>query len=268
MRRVTGRGEHEPLDGGALAAHLADGSRRPLVVAPRCLDFGPIEGTSVPPAHRASPDSQRRVDRVVQVARALRSDREPVRLAQTRLRAAGADLLIAPTATTCERALDDIGFAYRAAALTAEAIEQTRAALLATARGPAAVVAEIDVDEEIDASRAFRLHVERIANAGAAALLLLRASWAAHVSPRRWASAVATATTHRLVPIVALDVDDADAIVDAVAAAAPGACVVAGFERAVQSRARAAGLAWHLATHDAGSTGAVATDARLLLRSE
>ena len=85
---------------------------------------------------------------------------------------AGADLVVAPTAGTTAPALHATGQAYRAAALTAAAVDLTRDGALA-ARRPASVLGEVPARSGSRAKIEARTHVERLATSAVDGLLVL-----------------------------------------------------------------------------------------------
>lgn len=100
---------------------------------------------------------------------ALRRDASAVVAQQRAIVEAGAELVLAPTASTTAPALHATGQAYRAAALTALAIDLTRDAVLA-AGGRALCLGELP---QLPGRRSeMHLHLERLATSGADGLLL------------------------------------------------------------------------------------------------
>ncbi|GAC1543732.1 MAG: hypothetical protein NVS3B10_31660 [Polyangiales bacterium] len=84
---------------------------------------------------------------------------------------AGAELVLAPTTHTTAPALHRPGQAYRAAALTATAVDLTRDAVFA-ARTAAAVLGAIDADAGGKARQESRTHVERLVTSAIDGVLL------------------------------------------------------------------------------------------------
>ncbi|MEO7097333.1 MAG: homocysteine S-methyltransferase family protein, partial [Polyangiales bacterium] len=93
---------------------------------------------------------------------ALRRAADAVIGVQRRIVDAGADLLVAPTAGTTAPALHQTGQAYRAAALTAAAVDLTRDAAFA-ARTHAGVLGEVVASSSARGRAEARTHVERLA---------------------------------------------------------------------------------------------------------
>lgn len=85
---------------------------------------------------------------------------------------AGAELVVAPTAGTTAPALHATGQAYRAAALTAAAVDLSRDGVLAAGRS-AAVIGEVRALAGNRARLEARTHVERLATSAIDAVLVL-----------------------------------------------------------------------------------------------
>lgn len=133
----------------SLREWLRSPRERPLILAPSLSDVYPDD---LPLALRRAPHT------IVDMQRALVD--------------AGAELGAAPTAGTTAPALLATGQAYRAAALTAAAVDLTRDAVLAAGR-PAAVIGEVKASPGARARLEARTHVERLATAGIDGVLVL-----------------------------------------------------------------------------------------------
>lgn len=218
----------------------APGARGPLVIGPSLID---VHGSS---AHAPDPGQA--------LALALRRNADAIVGLQRDLVEAGADLLLAPTACTTAPALHATGQAYRAAALTAAAVDLTRDAALA-AGGRAAVVGEVPALPGPRARAEAITHVERLATSAIDAVLVL------DDDDETARDAVRAAIDHRLPVIVEVDASRAEAAAAAfdaralpdvvlVRADAPDAAVAAvGLLRAACPGA-ALGVRWRVAGDD------------------
>jgi len=133
----------------ALRERLRGAGPGPLLIGPGAADV--FEGE---PGDEADPSSG--------VVRALRRAAHAIVEIQRQIVDAGADLVVAPTAATTAPSLHQSGQAYRAAALTAAAVDLTRDAVLASRRD-SAVLGEIDAEGSQRSRAESRLHVERLA---------------------------------------------------------------------------------------------------------
>jgi hypothetical protein len=153
--------------------------RAPIVLGPSLTDVLQDDGEALANALR------RRADVVIATQRAIAT--------------AGAEIVLAPTACTTAPALHATGQAYRAAALTAVAVDLSRDGVLA-ARSNAYVVGEVPAKSSARWENEARTHVERLAGAGADGVLAI-------VESARTARIVAeTATSHGLPAIAEVDV--------------------------------------------------------------
>lgn len=106
------------------------------------------------------------------LAVALRRSADAIIQVQRSIVEAGAELVVAPTAGTTAPALHATGQAYRAAAMTAAAVDLTRDGALA-ARRPALVLGEVPAVSGARARSEARTHVERLATSAVDGLLVL-----------------------------------------------------------------------------------------------
>jgi hypothetical protein len=136
---------------------LRIGRGRPLLVGPSPVDV------HRPPAGDG--------DAASALAIALRQRAHAVVELQRTILDCGVDLVVAPTAVTTAPALHATGQAYRAAALTAVAVDLTRDAILASGR-QAAICGEVVAEAGERARSEARTHVERLAAAAVDAILL------------------------------------------------------------------------------------------------
>jgi hypothetical protein len=125
--------------------------RAPLVLGPSLVDVLQDDGETL--------------------ANALRRRADAVIAAQRAVAAAGAEIVLAPTTCTTAPALHATGQAYRAAALTAVAIDLSRDGVLA-ARSDAYVVGEVPAKASQRWESEARTHVERLASAAADGVLV------------------------------------------------------------------------------------------------
>ena len=139
----------------SLRDRLRGGSTRPMLLGPSPVDV--VDGVlgSGPSA----------------LVDALRRAADAVIALQRRILDAGAELVVAPTAETTAPALHQSGQAYRAAALTAAAVDLTRDAAFA-ARTQAAVIGEVVASGGARARAEARTHVERLATSAIDAVLV------------------------------------------------------------------------------------------------
>ena len=107
----------------------------------------------------------------IALVESLRRAADSVIALQRRIVDAGAELVVAPTAETTAPALHQSGQAYRAAALTAAAVDLTRDAAFA-ARTHAAVIGEVVATGGALARIDARTHVERLATSAIDAVLV------------------------------------------------------------------------------------------------
>ncbi len=131
---------------------------------------------------------------------------------------AGAELVVAPTAGTTAPALHATGQAYRAAALTAAAVDLTRDGVLAAGRS-AAVLGEMRALPGNRARLEARTHVERLATSAIDGVLVLADDEAAT------RDIVAAASEHHLPTLVDID---AARIAEIAAVSTASAIVVRG----------------------------------------
>jgi len=143
---------------------------------------------------------------VVASGGALRGAADALVAAQRAIVEAGVDLVVAPTSETTAPALHRSGQAYRAAALTAAAIDLSRDAIFA-ARRSAWVLGEIDADAGPKAMAEARTHVERLATSAVDGMLV-RAR-----DPEATSAIVRGAQAHALPVVVELAVDAIGSIV-------------------------------------------------------
>jgi hypothetical protein len=152
--------------------------RSPLVLGPSLVDVLQDDGETL--------------------ANALRSRADAVIAAQRAVAAAGAEIVLAPTSCTTAPALHATGQAYRAAALTAVALDLSRDGVLA-ARSDAYVVGEVPAKASQRWENEAKTHVERLATATADGVLV-------HAeSSKTTQLVVETARAHGLPTIVEVD---------------------------------------------------------------
>lgn len=129
---------------------------------------------------------------------ALRRSADAIVDLQRGLVEAGADLVVAPTAGTTAPALHTTGQAYRAAALTAAAVDLTRDGALA-GRRPASVLGEVPALSGSRAKLEARTHVERLVTSAVDGLLVVVSdTGAAH-------DIIDAASSHRLPTLIEVD---------------------------------------------------------------
>jgi hypothetical protein len=136
---------------------------------------------------------------------ALRRGAEEIVAAQRSIVEAGADAIVAPTSKTTAPALHRSGQAYRAAALTAAAIDLSRDAIFAT-RGRAWVLGEIDAEGAHKLRAEARTHIERLATSAVDGVLVraIDADAAAEIAR--------TALAHALAVVVEVEAADAERV--------------------------------------------------------
>jgi hypothetical protein len=159
---------------------------RPLLLGPSLLDVYPV----------TAPDE----DASGALANALRRSADAIVNLQRSVVDAGAELIVAPTAGTTAPALHATGQAYRAAALTAAAVDLTRDGVLAAGRS-AAVIGEVPAHEGSRAKSEAITHIERLATSAIDGVLIL-----AH-DPHTAEEIVDRAVEHRLPALVEIDVE-------------------------------------------------------------
>ncbi|MGZ3477107.1 MAG: hypothetical protein ACXWUG_26085 [Polyangiales bacterium] len=133
------------------------------------------------------------------LAHALRRRADAVIATQRAVVEAGAEIILAPTACTTASALHATGQAYRAAALTAVAVDLSRNAVLAAARDTY-VVGEVPAFSGNRAENEARAHVERLVTAGADGLLVIVED------PKATRMVAETAAAHGILAIAEVDV--------------------------------------------------------------
>ena len=134
---------------------------------------------------------------------ALRHGADEIVAAQRSIVEAGAEVIVAPTSKTTAPALHQSGQAYRAAALTAAAVDLSRDAMFA-ARRKAFVVGEIDAEPSPKMRAEARTHVERLATSAVDGVLVRALDHDAAAEIAR------TANTHALVALVEVDAEEAE----------------------------------------------------------
>lgn len=144
-------GLRERLESARTAASSKAPGRSALVLGPSLVDVLQDDGETL--------------------ANALRSRADAVIAAQRAVAAAGADIVLAPTTCTTAPALHATGQAYRAAALTAVALDLSRDGVLA-ARSEAYVIGEVPARDSQRWENEARTHVERLATAAADGVLV------------------------------------------------------------------------------------------------
>lgn len=137
----------------SLRARLDAARARPLLVGPSLSDIVLDEGES-------------------SLAFALRRAASSVVDRQRAIVDLGADLVLAPTSVTTAPALHATGQAYRAAALTAAAVDLTRDAVLAAGR-PALVIGEVPTWAGVRGRTEAQTHVERLLTSAVDGLISL-----------------------------------------------------------------------------------------------
>lgn len=135
------------------------------------------------------------------LAMALRRAADTIIALQRSVVDAGAELVVAPTAGTTAPALHATGQAYRAAALTAAAVDLTRDGVLASGRG-AVVLGEVPGEPGARGRAEARAHVERLATSAIDGVLVDGAD----LDTTR--AVAAAAAEHDLPVIVEIDADD------------------------------------------------------------
>ncbi|GAC1353254.1 MAG: hypothetical protein NVS3B20_20710 [Polyangiales bacterium] len=105
------------------------------------------------------------------VVRALRRAAPSIVEVQRRVLEAGADIVIAPTASTTAPSLDESGQGFRAAALTGKAIDLSREAVLSCGT-LASIFAEVNEIPGLRPRAEAFLHVERLANSAIDGILV------------------------------------------------------------------------------------------------
>jgi hypothetical protein len=156
---------------------------RPLLLGPSLLDVYPpgIED-----------------DAAGALATALRRSADAIVSLQRSVVDAGAELIVAPTAGTTAPALHATGQAYRAAALTAAAVDLTRDGVLAAGRA-AAVIGEVPALEGARARAEALTHIERLATSAIDGVLILADD------PHTTRDVIDRAAEHRLPILVEID---------------------------------------------------------------
>jgi hypothetical protein len=178
-------------------------SNRPLVAGPAPADLFPD-----------GPDG---------IVHALRRAAQDIVAAQREIVEAGADLVIAPTAQTTAPALHQSGQAYRAAALTAAAVDLTRDAVFAS-RASTSVIGEVEAAAGARARAESRVHVERLATSAIDGILVRVYDVEAATDIIRRASA------HGLPTLVEVPTDLVDVIAQELAAAAHAVLLIRGSD--------------------------------------
>lgn len=164
---------------------------RPLLLGPSLLD---VYASAEPGEDAAGA-----------LATALRRSADAIVNLQRSVVDAGAELIVAPTAGTTAPALHATGQAYRAAALTAAAVDLTRDGVLAAGRS-AAVVGEVPALEGSRARAEAFTHVERLATSAIDGLIILAQD------PQTTREVIDRAAEHRLPTFVEIDVEHAAAL--------------------------------------------------------
>jgi hypothetical protein len=170
----------------SLREWLREPRERPLLLGPSLRDIYPV-----------GPDDE---DAAAALATALRRSADAIVNLQRSVVDAGAELIVAPTSGTTAPALHATGQAYRAAALTAAAVDLTRDGVLAAGR-VAAIVGEVPALEGARARAEAFTHIERLATSAIDGLLVL-----AH-DPQTTREVIDRATEHRLPALIEVDHD-------------------------------------------------------------
>ncbi len=174
---------------------------RPLLLGPSLLDVYPKSEPGEDAAGALATALRRSADAIVNIQRSVVD--------------AGAELVVAPTAGTTAPALHATGQAYRAAALTAAAVDLTRDGVLAAGRN-AAVVGEVPALEGPRARAEAITHVERLATSAIDGVLILAKD------PQTTREVINRAAEHRLPTLVEVDIEHAAVL----AAAMPAGSVM------------------------------------------
>jgi hypothetical protein len=159
---------------------------RPLLLGPSLLDVYPVTAADENASGALANALRRSADAIVNLQRSVVD--------------AGAELVIAPTAGTTAPALHATGQAYRAAALTAAAVDLTRDGVLAAGRS-AAVIGEVPALEGARAKSEAITHIERLATSAIDGVLIL-----AH-DPDTTREVIDRAAEHRLPALIEIDHD-------------------------------------------------------------
>jgi len=161
---------------------------RPLLLGPSLLDVYPTSDHDEDVAGALATALRRSADSIINLQRSVVD--------------AGAELVVAPTAGTTAPALHATGQAYRAAALTAAAVDLSRDGVLAAGR-PAAVIGEVPALEGSRARTEAFTHIERLATSAIDGVLILARD------PQTTREVIERAAEHRLPMLIEIDADRA-----------------------------------------------------------
>ena len=213
-------------------AALGASPTRPLMLGPSCLEL--LGSSSLATSRSATSERAGGEGAHGAIAHAIRRAGHEVIAHQRRVVEAGADLIVAPTAATTAIALHASGQAYRAAALTAAAVDLTRDAVLA-ASARASVLGEVLLQAGARAHAEARVHLDRLATSAVDGLLFDCAD--APTRDGALGELLAASAALGLAALVEIDANEVDRIDGALVAAPHVALLLRGGDPALLATA-------------------------------